>query len=60
MKDNFKKQNERFLALLKSIQKKEKIHLQTRQSLRSPDSTKSNISAYQPIGETNGFVAGEM
>ena len=58
-KDSFNKQNEKFTRVLRSIQKKEKTYLQAKQNT-SAQKTKSNISAYKPIGEDTDFVRTEM
>lgn len=56
-RDSFNKQNEKFTKLLKDIQRKEKIHLQAR---KNSAGTKSNDSAYAPIGYGTDFVSAEM
>jgi len=58
-KDSFNKQNEKFTRVLRSIQKKEKTYLQAKQNT-SAQKTKSNISAYKPIGEDTDFVRTEI
>ena len=58
-KDSFNKQNEKFTQVLKSIQRKEKIFLQAKQAGANAHS-KTNISAYHPIGDEEDFVATQM